>query len=108
MYNSLANCGDEQLHEKAVLAMQGFEAFGAGVMRFDSAVPRYVACPGQRNHVDCGMCVAGFALSLALGLDISEAPTCYPSQLRKRWHDGISAGVHTKQFALLDESMLRC
>ena len=87
--------------------MRGFEDFGAGAMRFNTAEPCTVTCPEQLNHIDCGMCVAGFALSLALGLDTDEAPTEYPSHLRKKWHDCIADAVHNKQFALLDESMLK-
>lgn len=87
--------------------MRGFEDFGDGAMRFNTAEPCTVTCPEQLNHIDCGMCVAGFALSLALGLDTDEAPTEYPSQLRKKWHDCIADAVHNKQFALLDESMLK-
>jgi len=58
-----------------------------------------VTCARQENHHDCGMCVAGFALTVALGLDITSAPAEYPSQLRARWHDAIEAGIkdHSRQ-----------
>ena len=39
------------------------------------------------------MCVPGFALPVAWGLDITSAPAEYSSQLRARWHDANEAGI---------------
>ena len=60
----------------------------------------------QKNYRDCGMSVAGFALSVALGLDITSAPAEYPSQLRARWHDAIEAGIKEQQCITLDKTFL--
>ncbi len=60
----------------------------------------------QENGVDCGMCIAGFALALALGLAIESCPTKFPADLRKRWHAAVVTGIDTSQFACLDNTFL--
>ena len=65
-----------------------------------------VTCAKQQNNHDCGMCVAGFALTVAVGLDIINAPAEYPSQLRARWHDAIEAGIREQRRTTLDKNFL--
>lgn len=88
--------------------MQGFEAFGDGAVRFTSAQPDVVLdCTQQANGTDCGMCIAGFALALALGLSVDSLPTQYSRQLRKRWHDCLAEGLHNKRHVILSADLLK-
>ncbi len=80
-YNSLPECGGKELHQKARIAMTGFKWYGNQAATFTTQEPTAVTCAKQQNYHDYGMCVAGFALTVALGLDITSAPAEYPSQL---------------------------
>lgn len=102
-YNSLPECGGKELHKKACIAMVGFQYYGA---TFTAKDPTAVTCARQKNYRDCGMCVAGFALTVALGLDITSTPAEYPSQLRARWHDAIEAGIKEQRCITLDKTFL--
>ena len=115
MYNSLPDHGRYELPKKALSAMRDFRKFhtnvhGAELHWKDSkfnATADMGKCLVQVNGDDCGMCVAGTALSLALGLQTAMAPAVYPPQLRSRWHDAIKQAHAMRLPAVLDETFLR-
>ena len=86
--------------------MTGFRWYSKQAATFTTKEPTAVPCAKQQNYHDCGMCVAGFALTVVLGLDITSAPAEYPSQLRARWHDAIEAGIKEQRHITLDKSFL--
>ena len=59
--------------------------------------PNVTHHPVQDNAVDCGMCVLGFALFLALQLGIDRGPATLSHFLRWKWHvakaDGIGQAI---------------
>ena len=109
-YNSLPECGGKQLQNKARIAMIGFKWYsehsGKQAVTFTAKEPTAVKCPKQQDCHDCGVCVAGFALTVALGLAITSAPAEYPSQLRARWHDAIEVGIKEQECITLDKTFL--
>lgn len=105
-YNSLPSCGSVDLQQKALAIQQAFEAYGKGSVKFTSAKPSSVKCPTQVNGSDCGMCIAGFALTIALGCSVWDAPTEYLPSLRSKWHACIADALQHTKFALLDSHYL--
>ncbi|KAL0032951.1 hypothetical protein WJX77_008107 [Trebouxia sp. C0004] len=102
-YNSLPECGGKELLQKARTAMAGFKWYGRQAATFTTEEPIVVICAKQQNCHDCGMCLAGFALTVVLGLAINSAPAECPSQLLARWHDAIEAGFRDQR---LDKTFL--
>ena len=105
-YNSLPGCGDEALEQKAVIIMEAFQEYGNESMCFVTPVPCPVKCPTQVNNDDCGMCIAGYALAIALELTVLDAPVEFPTQLRGKWHACIANAVQNGHCALLNKSYL--
>ena len=67
-YNSIPGCYAPELQQHAIDAMAAFEQFSQSIVKviYNRAEPAVMPCPVQDNAVDCGMCVLGFTLSLAL------------------------------------------
>ena len=72
----------------------------------DHAQSEPVKCPQQVNDLDCGMCIAGFALTVALGADIGRAPAEYPSDVRAKWHSAFLRGFNANEAVVLNDSFL--
>ena len=71
--------------------MTDFTRYGKQAATFTTKEPTPVTCAKQL------LCVPGFALPVAWGLDITSAPAEYPSQLRARWQDANEAGIREQR-----------
>ena len=106
-YNSLPSCGAAELKQKTIMAMNAFRNHSKGQVHFaPCSGPLEMPCVAQQNLHDCGMSVAGFALTLALGLNRSCVPSEFSAQLRAKWCSAISDGLKTDLPVLLDETFL--
>ena len=105
LYNSLVRVGQAELQQKVAVVINTLKKLDHKI-KFDYVSTSSVECPQQVNDVDCGMCVAGAALTIALGLDIGRAPTEYPWDVRAKWHAAFLHGWIAKEAVLLNESFL--
>ena len=105
-FNSLPTCGVADLERKASLIMQALTACSEGAAKFTRARPCPMQCPTQVNGNNCGMCVGGMALAIALGCSISDVPVDYPPQLRRKWAACIQNAVQRQGCAMLDRHYL--
>ena len=105
-FNSLPGCGDADLVQKAVIVMQALAAYSDGTAKFTTTRPHPMKCPTQANGDDCGMCIGGIALTIALGCSISDAPVEYPSLLRNKWAACIANAMQRQECAVLGRHYL--
>lgn len=75
------------------MAMNAFRKHSKDQVVFSPSEPKEVRYVVQENMMDCGMVVAGFALALALRLDIGCVPSKFSAQLRHKWCSAISKGL---------------
>ena len=103
-YNSIPGYYATKLKQQGIDTMVAFKQFSPSDLKvtYNRAKPAVVPCPVQDNAVDCGMCVLGFALSLALQSGIDKSPTTVSHGLRCRWHAAIADGIASSDFTNLD------